>query len=327
MPRKYKPRSGSMAFYPRKKASSIIPKFNVCSSKDNNDVKPLLFYGIKVGMTDIIAKNAHKGSSSYGQDISVPVSLIETPDLRIIGGRLYKSNSSVNGKNVVSEIIQYDSSIQKRIKGKKSKSTKTIDDFLKKSSQADDLVLICAIDFKKTGAQQKTPVIVEVPLSGVYEKKIEYLKNKFGKKIAIEETFKQEQYVDVKAVTKGHGTTGPVKRFGIKTQRPKVQQRERAVGSIGPWHPATIMYTVARPGQHGFQNRVAYNKKIIMLGSDDSLVNKKGGFKNYGLIKNKYLMVAGSIPGTSKRIVAIRDETRSNVRNSLELTDISHISK
>jgi len=323
-----KPREGSMAYYPRVRAKDIIPKFDTFGAfSEQKECKPLSFFGIKVGMTHVMAKDAHKNSSSYGSEIVVPVSIIETPSLKVIGARFYKSNSYVSGKNTTSEFIVFDNSISKTIKGKKSKDkVNHLDIFLKKKDNATDLVLLCALEVKETTTGQKKPIIVEVQLSSNLDEKINYLKEKLNKSITLNEMTKPDTYLDVKSITKGHGYTGPVKRFGIKVQRPKTQQHQRHVGSIGPWHPATIMFTVARAGQHGFHTRTTFNKKLISIESDPTKVNRKGGFENYGVIKNNYALVAGTIPGPSKRVVALRNAIRPQ-RKMLEVVDINYIAK
>ena len=328
MPKKYKPRAGSMGFYPRVRARSIIPKFNSYNSleKDLTVWKPVAYYGIKVGMMQATAKNAHKNTSSYGHEVVVPVTVVETPELKVAGARLYKNKKPITGKNAVSEILQFNNVISKRITGKKSTKKTEIDDFLKQTENADDLVLLCYVDTKMTTIGQKKPVIVEIPLSGKFADKITYFKEKFNKTLPISEVFDIDTDLDVKSISKGHGYTGPVKRFGIKIQRPKAQQIQRHVGSIGPWHPATVMHTVPRSGQHGFHNRTAYVKKLLMIGTDPSKINPSAGFKNYGVIRNQYILIAGNVPGVSKRIVVLRKSTRKP-RSKVTLTDVNIITK
>jgi len=326
MPKKYKPRAGSMAFYPRVRARSIIPKFNSYNGleKDESVCKPIAYYGLKVGMMQATAKNAHKNTSSYGHEVVLPVTVIETPDLKVSGARLYKNKKPITGKEAVSEFLKFDNLLLKKIKGKKSNDKKELDAFLKQTEKADDLVLLCYIDTKQTTIGQKKPVLVEIPLSGKFEDKISYFKEKFTKTLPISEVFDVDTNLDVKSISKGHGFTGPVKRFGIKIQRPKAQQIQRHVGSIGPWHPATIMHTVPRAGQHGFHNRVAYMKKLLMIGSDLEKVNPKAGFKKYGVVKNNYILVSGNVPGVTKRVVALRKSTRKP-RSKLTVTDVNII--
>lgn len=325
MPRKYKPRAGSMAFYPRVKARSIVPKFKSFGDFSNNsEVKPLNFFVVKAGMAQVIGKNAHKKTSTYGQEIVTPVTLLDAPDLKVIGARFYKQNKVIFGKKAAFEFLNFDNLVSKTIKGKNSKKTISLDEVLKRKDEADSLVLLCYLDTKKTSTGQKKPVVVEISLSGDYDSQINYLKEKLNKTISVSEVFDVDTYLDTKSISKGHGTTGPVKRFNIKTLRPKHQQIERHVGSIGPWHPATIMYTVPRAGQHGFHNRTAFNKKLLMMDSDTSKVNFKAGLTNYGLLKNNYLVVAGSVPGPVKRVVVLRNAIRPQ-KSLTELTDIKII--
>lgn len=328
MPKIYKPREGSMAFYPRVRARSIIPKFNSYNSleKDLSVCKPVVFYGLKVGMMQVTAKNAHKNTSSFGHELVVPVTVIETPELKVSGARLYKNKKPIFGKDVVSEFLVFNNLISKKIKGKKSSKKKEVEDFLKQTEKSDDLVLLCYVDTKMTGIGQKKPVLVEIPLSGKFEEKISYFKEKLNKTISVSEAFAIDTDLDVKSISKGHGYTGPVKRFGIKIQRPKAQQIQRHVGSIGPWHPATVMHTVPRAGQHGFHNRTAYVKKLLMISNDLSKVNPSSGFKNYGVVKNQYILVAGNVPGVSKRVVALRKSGRKP-RTKVTLTDVNIINK
>ncbi len=319
-----KPRSGSMSFYPRVRADSIVPKFNSFGGveKTIKGCKPLCFYAIKAGSTYVMAKNAKKGSSSYGQEISVPVTVIETPDLKVVGARFYKHNTVNAGKTASFEFTHQETNFKKRVTGKKQKKTISLEDVLKRKEEADSLVLIATINYKATGTGQKKPVIVEIPLTGTYDEQIAYLKEKFNKTITIDETFKVDDYLDVKSITTGYGTTGVVERFNVKIQRRKANKCQRHVGGINPWHPATIMYTVARAGQYGFHNRTETNKKLLMIDSDTNKVNRKGGFKNYGLLKNKYVLVSGSTPGTTKRVVVMRHTFRPQ-KQKLEITDIS----
>ena len=56
-------------------------------------------------------------------------------------------------------------------------------------------------------------------------------------------------------------------------------------------------------GDMGYHQRVDFNKKVLKIGEKADEVNPAGGFKRYGLVKNSYLILKGSIQGPSKRII------------------------
>jgi large subunit ribosomal protein L3 len=325
MGKRNKPRAGSMAVYPRVRAKNIVAKFR-SFKEDSEECKPLCFFAIKAGMVTAFAKNAKNKSSSYGQKIAVPATVVEAPDLKVVGARFYKDDQSVKRKKAIFDFVVFDKYVKKKISGNKQKQPKTLEEALKRKDEADSLRLLVYVNVAATGIGQKKPPIVELPLSGTYEQQIEYLKQKNNKTISAEEVLNKDEFLDVKGVTIGHGYTGPVKRFGIKVQRPKTQQIQRHVGSIGPWHPATVMFTVPRAGQHGFHNRTTFNKKLLMIDKDIEKVTPKSGFKNYGVLKNNYLVIAGVLPGPVKRIVTIRKATRPQ-RTNLQVSEVEEILK
>ena len=328
----HKPRSGSLAFYPRKRAKKETPTFKNVNGKDAEEVKPLNFYGYKVGMTHVIASDMHKKSPTYGQKVAMPVTIIETPPLVVVGIRAYGKASE--GLYVLTDVLSEElpkelarrikTLSQRSAKGKGEKESKEskekeeekgakgegidkIKELIEKG-KVYEIRLLASMQPKLTTIGKKKPELVEIHLSGSVEKQFEYAKEKLGKEISVKEAFEEKDFLDVKGVTKGKGFQGVVKRFGVKMHRPKAKER-RVVGSIGPWHPATVMWTVPRPGQAGYHTRTEYNKKLLKI-SDDTSINPKGGWKNYGLIKNEYIIVEGSVPGPSKRCVAFRKSAR-----------------
>jgi large subunit ribosomal protein L3 len=106
-----------------------------------------------------------------------------------------------------------------------------------------------------------------------------------------------------------------VKRFGIKLLPRKNRKHRRMIGTLGPWHPNWVMYTVPMAGQMGSQQRTEYNKRILKFvqKKGDSLeedINPEGGFLHYGLVRNSYVLIHGSIPGSTKRLIRFRDPIR-----------------
>src|SRR3989344_4144001 len=97
-----------------------------------------------------------------------------------------------------------------------------------------------------------------------------YKKTPYGSKVITEilskkldKVFNENQNVDVHAVTKGKGTQGPVKRFGVGLKQHKSETGIRRVGSLGDWKAKT--WRVAHAGQTGFHKRTEYNKKIFLF--------------------------------------------------------------
>jgi large subunit ribosomal protein L3 len=154
------------------------------------------------------------------------------------------------------------------------------------------------------------------------QNKFEYIKGLLGKEIRVQDVFQLGQTVDVIGITRGKGVEGPITRFGVKRKQHKSRKSVRAVGTLGPISPAVVMYTVARQGQRGFHQRTEYNKRILLMSStnkDNQIsVNPSGGFKHYGLVKDDYVVLRGSVPGVPKRLVKLRQPIRDTHRRVIE---------
>jgi len=352
----HKPRSGSLAFYPKKRAAREIPSFSTYPSIEEENSKPLNFYGYKAGMLHVIAKNAQPKSTTYNQNISVPATVIECPPLKVYGVRAYRKTHygpetafDIYHEKVSTELRKRIPNFlqpQKKDKGKDKKggekkeekkgekekkveapktASRTISDLEKEKENIITLKLLAYSQPRMTGIGKHKPEVFELGLSGDLDKQITFAKDKFGEQIRIGEVVSEKQFVDVKAVDRGKGFSGPVKRFGIKTHRPKAK-KARVVGSIGPWTPGTVMWTVARPGQLGYQTRTEYNKRVLKIGENAEEINPASGFTNFGNVKNDYVILAGSVPGPAKRIVGIRAAIRTAAESKHNVSDISYIS-
>ena len=163
----------------------------------------------------------------------------------------------------------------------------------------------------KTG--KKEPDLFEVKIDGgSLDERIEFGKKILGREVKVSDVFKEGGEVDVVGVTKGKGIQGPVKRWRIKKLKHKSRKTVRGVGSIGPWHPHFVMYSVPRAGQMGVSQRTEYNKQILKIGDNAAEVSPKGGFLRYGQLKNDYKLLHGTIPGPAKRLVALRYPARGS---------------
>jgi len=321
MTRIHKPHSGSKGYYPRKRAERETPSFSTFPEIKTEKAKPLNFFGYKAGMTHLIAKNAKKESRAFGSNIIVPTTIIECPPLKVFGIRVYRH--TVNGEKVLGEALsdKIDKHLKRRIKSIARKKKKhEIKELEKMLEGASFIVLLVHTQPYLTGIGKKKPDVSELRLSGSIDEQFNYAKEKLGNEIKLEEVFKPSQFIDVKAVTKGKGFQGVIKRFGVKQFRPKAKKR-RIVGSLGPWNPSTIMRAVARPGQMGYSTRTEYNKRVVLMEKNFD-INPKEGFTHYGLIKNDFVALSGSVPGAIKRCIALREPIRKADEGAFNISEI-----
>src|SRR5512136_2701512 len=101
MPKINTPRKGSLAFSPRKRAKSQVPKYQ---SWPDYEGAPVLqgFAGYKVGMTHVVMVDDHKNSPTEGKDIMVPVTVIESPAMKVAAIRAYSKDTY--GKHPMTEV-------------------------------------------------------------------------------------------------------------------------------------------------------------------------------------------------------------------------------
>ena len=76
----------------------------------------------------------------------------------------------------------------------------------------------------------------------------------------------------------------------------------------------------------GFHQRTEYNKWLLKISDKPEEINPKGGFVNFGFVKNNYLMLKGSIGGSKKRAVIITDTIRPNKKILNKVPEIKYIS-
>ena len=145
---------------------------------------------------------------------------------------------------------------------------------------------------------------------GTTQEQLEYAEKLLGKTISAIDIFKEGQFVDATAITKGKGFQGPVKRWGVKILPRKSRKTKRGVAVIGPWHPTRVLYTVPRAGQMGYHQRTEYNKRILKIGADGKEITPKGGFLRYGPVRGTYILLEGSLPGPTKRLIQLRYPAR-----------------
>lgn len=310
MPSKKSPRKGSLQFWPRKRASKILPRVNWNSVDSGKNLKG--FIGYKAGMISVSVKDNTPDSKTKGKSIVIPATVLECPAMKIFSVRFYK-----NGK-VVKEILA--ENLDKELK-RKVKIPKAHKKFEVIKEEHDDVRAICYSVVKKTNIK-KTPDLSEIGFAGSLDEKMNFIKEHLNKEIFVLDIFAKGQLVDLRGLTRGKGLQGPVKRFGIKLKKHKTEKGQRRPGSLGPWHPARVTFRAPMAGQLGMFTRIAYNNKIVDMGkSNEKLKN----LKNFGDVKTDYLIVNGSVQGPTKRqllITAPLRETKKQKKKNFELLEV-----
>ena len=306
----HKPVAGSRGFWPKKRASRIYGSFT--SHPDSKEAVPLDFAGYKAGMTSVVVMDGRKASVTHGQEIVKSATIIDCPSLSVAGIRVYKSTPY--GMQAVTDIWaeKYSKDLaRKTFMPEKTETKNRIEQVEKDMQHMADVRLLAHTRPRDSGIGKKKPELFEICLGGNAHEKWSYAKHKLGGEIRAEEIFKEGDWIDVKAVSKGKGYQGPVKRFGVKVRGRKHTKKRRHIGNIGPRNVAHVLAgKIAMAGQMGFQTRTEYNKRILKIGTDGK-ANPKGGWINYGLVPGHYLLVEGSVPGPKKRLVMLRKGIRA----------------
>lgn len=312
MPTSKSPRKGSLQFWPRKRAQKFLPSTNWDAIKSNNILKGIIAY--KAGMASAAVKDSTADSMTNGKTKIVPVTIIECPAMKVFSVRFYK-NGDVSTEVLSSSL---DKELKRKVKFPKEYS-KTIDSV--KAEDFDDLRVI-VYSLPKKAKLKKTPDMIEIGLEGTLEEKLTFVKEKIDKEILASEVFTNGELLDTRGLTKGQGFSGPVKRFGIQLKNQKSEKGRRRPGSLGPWHPARVIFRVPMAGQLGMFTRVHYNNKIIDMGSDNE---KLKNIKNYGDVTSEYIIVEGSVQGSTKRQLILSKAlrpTKKQLKKSYELIEL-----
>jgi large subunit ribosomal protein L3 len=319
-----KPRRGSMAYWPRKRASRSYPRIRQWSNQHFDKANLLGFAGYKVGMTHLLGIDNKKTSPTKEEEVGMPVTVVECPPLKILSARFYKKNAY--GFFVAKDIMF---KLSKDLVRTISVSKKTQDAKELEQINPDDYAEITVVVYTQprlSGIGKKKPEIFEMKLGGANKDKLEFIKAHADKEISFDQVFREAQTVDTHGITKGKGIQGPVKRFGISLKQAKTEKGRRQPGSRGAWCAQQhTMYRTAYSGQTGYHQRTELNKQIVKIGSKADEINPKDGFVHYGKVKTTYVLIKGSVQGTKKRLIIMTQPVRPPKKEA-PLPTITHIS-
>ncbi|MCJ2512684.1 MAG: 50S ribosomal protein L3, partial [Candidatus Thermoplasmatota archaeon] len=160
MPKRHRPRHGSIGYSPRKRAASEVPRFS--SWPDISDGPRIQgFAGYKAGMTHALVVDYRKTSTTSGQEVQIPVTVIEVPPMKVAAVRLYKETPY--GLKTITEIWsqKLDKQLRRRLPVPKKydtdKAWKEVDPV-----KVDEVrVLVYTQPYLVTGVPKKSPDIME----------------------------------------------------------------------------------------------------------------------------------------------------------------------
>ncbi|WWD22354.1 60S ribosomal protein L3 [Kwoniella shandongensis] len=343
--RKYEePRSGSLAFLPRKKAARHRGRCKAFPKDDpKKPVHLTAMMGYKAGMTHVVRDLDRPGSKMHKREVVEAATVIETPPLVVVGvvgyvetPRGLRSLTTVWAEHLSDEVKRrfyknWYRSKKKAFTRYASKHTEnsgaSITRELERIKKYCTVVRVLAhTQISKTGLQQKKAHLMEIQVNGgAVADKVDFAKSHFEKTVEVGSVFEQDECIDIIGVTKGHGYEGVTARWGTTKLPRKTHRGLRKVACIGAWHPSKVMFSVARAGQRGYHSRTSINHKIYRIangssgssGTTDFDLTKKditpmGGFVRYGIVKNDFVLIKGTCVGPVKRIVTLRKALRTH---------------
>ncbi|MGC8649141.1 MAG: 50S ribosomal protein L3 [Candidatus Micrarchaeia archaeon] len=320
-------RHGSLQYWPHKRAKKRMPRIR--NNPELNAKEPVLsnIVAYKAGTTHVMMID-DTTSPSKGMEIAVPCTVVEIPKIEAYGIRFYLIDKITGYKKTSAEF--YNKGIAQKLKIKKLENDeKKLDSMKGKLNEISDITMLL-VAYPNSVIDQKHPMRFEASINGTnVEEKFNNALKLLGKEITASDVFKSGEYIDVISISKGKGWAGVIKRFGVKRNFHKSTGKIRHGGPLGSFGDARVTFTVPRAGQMGFNYRTEHNKRILKIGKNTEVeqINKKEGFINYGVIKNDFMILKGSIPGSAKRLIRIRKSIKNRNAAGIKEPIIKYIAK
>jgi large subunit ribosomal protein L3 len=278
-------------------------------------------------MTHAFIVDYRKRSTTAGQEVAVPVTVVETPPIKVAGCRLY--HRTPYGMHVVSEVWAdpFDENLLHAIPEHPASDAAARGRFEHHEGEEVRIVAFTQPSLV-TGVPSNVPELFELRVSGEDPKaRRSFALGLLGKELAVDELTREGEFLDVIGVTKGKGFQGHIKRWGVKLQPRKNSKHRRMIGTLGPHNPSFVSYRIPQAGQMGYHRRTVYNIRVLRVVKDPKKdpVTPLGGFPHYGEVRSACLLLHGSLPGPAKRLLRFRTPMRLQV-SSVEKVDIRYLS-
>jgi len=349
------PRHGNLGFDPRKRTKHHRGRIRTFPRDDATKACHLTaFMGYKAGMTHIVRGVDRPGALMHKKEVVDSVTVVETPPMVVVGvvgyvetPRGLRSLTTVFAEHLSEECKRrfyknwYSCKRKAFTKYTKKYATADIENELNRIKKFCSVVRVIAhTQVKKLNLRIKKAHILEVQVNGGDSAaKVDFAKSLFEKEVTVDSVFAKDENIDVIGVTKGHGFEGVIARWGVSRLPRKTHRGLRKVACIGSWHPSRVSSTVPRAGQDGYFHRCELNKKIYRIGKagDDKScqtetdltaksITPMGGFVQYGVVTNDWLMLKGGVMGAKKRPLTLRKSLMNHcTKKHLEVIDLKFI--
>jgi large subunit ribosomal protein L3 len=295
----HKTREGSLQFWPRSRATKLLPRVNWKPVVKHVDAKAQGILGCiayKAGMVSVGVKDLTDKSLTQNKKIVIAGTVLEIPSMKLASVRFYH-----NGVVAKECIVTADPILKKILHLPKQAQPIT-----PPAQYSDIRVLVYSLPSQTN--IKKTPDVMEFALQAT--DKLAFVNTLLNRELTLKDVYPLK-LVDVRGLTTGRGFSGAVKRYGISLKQHKSEKGRRRPGSLAPWHPARVTFRTPMAGQFGMFTRVHYNLNVLTSNTiAEKNINPPAGFPNYGVIKAPYVIVSGSVQGPVKRQILLTPSMR-----------------
>ncbi|MDE1857105.1 MAG: 50S ribosomal protein L3 [Candidatus Micrarchaeota archaeon] len=313
-----------MQFWQHRRAVRRLPRVRSVRKSQEPSIDNIVAF--KAGMTRFTMVDDTE-SPSKQLEVNRACTVLEIPETEVYGVRLYSIDPTTKYRRTSEEIYSKQLAQKAGVKTVK-KDESALEQIKAKANDFVDVSLLLVSSPKALSTGQNHNNRFEAKVSGKdINEKIAFAAGLLGKRINPGEVFKPGEFVDLVSITRGKGWAGVIKRFGVARLNHKATQKTRHVGTHGAFTPGKVLFGVPQAGQMGFNYRSEHNKRIVKVGTknDAAAVNIASGFKNYGVVKNDYILIDGSVPGPAKRLVRVRKSVGNRNAKGIKEPKVTYI--
>ena len=249
MPQPDRPRKGSLGFSPRSRAADETPRFG---SWPDDDGQPGLqgFAGYKAGMSHVVMINDEPDSPRQGMEETVPVTVLETPHVRVVALRAYEDTPY--GARPLTEVWaddfhpELDRALDLPESHDADAAEEQIRDALTDGELADVRAITHTVPGDLTGVPKKRPDVMENRIGGgSLDDRVEFGLDRVGGEYTVTDVFRAGEYADVAASRKARVPRAPSSGGVSRSARANTPARAGA-GASATSAPGTPRGSVRR---------------------------------------------------------------------------------